>query len=129
VVFFDGECAFCSRCVRWVARRDRRGRISFAPLQGELARQHDFARFAAWDGGTLVVLREDDGEVFLLSDGWIELATALGGWWRVLTSARLVPKRLRDSLYRWIARHRHQLMGGPDRCDLVDPEVLKRQRN
>ena len=129
VLFFDGECAFCARSVQWVARRDRRWRIGFAPLQGELARQHGFARFASRDGGSMVVLRENDGRVFLLSDGWIELATALGGAWRVLTILRFVPKGWRDLVYRGIARHRRQFPGRADRCALPDPEVVKRLRN
>jgi predicted DCC family thiol-disulfide oxidoreductase YuxK len=129
VLFFDGECGLCTRSVRWVARWDRRGRISFAPLQGALAREHDLGRFAARDGGSMVVLRENDGAVFLFSDAWLELATALGGLWRVFAIARWVPRRLRDSLYRWLARHRHQFPGRADRCALPDPEVVKRLRN
>jgi predicted DCC family thiol-disulfide oxidoreductase YuxK len=128
VLFFDGECGFCSHSVRWVARWDRRGRIAFAPLQGELAGRHDFARFAVPGGGSMVVLRESDGRVFLFSDAFLELARALAGGWRVLTILRVVPKSLRDRAYRWLARHRYRFMGRADRCALPDPEVLKRLR-
>ncbi len=30
---FDGECGFCTRCVGWLHRLDRRGRIDVRPLQ------------------------------------------------------------------------------------------------
>jgi acetyl esterase len=32
---YDGECAFCLRCVAVLRRWDRRGRLAFLPLQDE----------------------------------------------------------------------------------------------
>jgi predicted DCC family thiol-disulfide oxidoreductase YuxK len=128
VLFFDGDCAFCSRAVRWVARRDRRGRICFAPLQGVLARQRGLSHFADAADGSLVVLRESDDLVFSRSDAWLELANALGGAWRIGTLLRLVPKGLRDGVYRWIGRHRREFPGRPDACAMPELEVLQRLR-
>lgn len=128
VLFFDGDCAFCSDSVRRVVRLDKQGKVSFAPLQGELAKEMGFSHHAAEDGGTMVLLRESDGKVFTHSDGWIELASALGGWWRVLTITRFIPKPVRDLVYRFVARNRYHIMGRADTCSLPDPEVLKRLR-
>lgn len=128
ILFFDGDCAFCSATVRRVFHADKRGRISFAPLQGELSRQHGFSHHAAVDGGSMVLLREFDGKVFTCSDGWIELGTALGGQWRVLGLLRLVPRPLRNAVYRWVARNRYRFMGKADTCALPDPELAKRLR-
>jgi predicted DCC family thiol-disulfide oxidoreductase YuxK len=129
VVFFDGNCGFCSWTVRQVFRLDRHARITFAPLQGDLAREHGFSKYADEAGGTMVVLRETDGKVFTHSDGLIELARAFGGGWRVLTVARFIPKWLRDAGYRWIAHNRYRLMGRADAsCALPDPALLKRLR-
>lgn len=128
VLFFDGDCAFCSSSVRKVVRLDKRGVISFAPLQGEFSREHGFTHHAAEDGGTMVLLRESDGRAFTYSDAWLELLNALGGAWRLLRVFRLVPKPLRDCFYRWVARNRYRFMGRKDQCDLPDPEVVKRLR-
>lgn len=128
MLLFDGDCAFCSASVRWVARLDKRARISFAPLQGELARQAGLGHHAATDGGTLVLMRESDGKLFTQSDALTELAHALGGGWRVLAAANGIPKCLRDGLYRWIARNRFRFFGRVESCPLADPEVLKRLR-
>lgn len=128
VLFFDGECAFCSASVRQVLRFDKHGRVAFAPLQGKLAREKGFTQYAAQGGGTMVLLRESDGQVFMRSDGLIELARALGGWWRIFSIGRFVPKRLRDAVYRWLAGHRYRFMGNAGSCPLPDPELLKRLR-
>jgi len=128
ILFFDGDCAFCSASVRRVFRADKRGRISFAPLQGELSRQHGFSHHAAVDGGSMVLLREADGKAFIRSDGWIELGNALGGVWRLLGLLKLVPKGLRNGVYRWVARNRYRFMGKADTCTMADPELAKRLR-
>ena len=128
VLFFDGDCAFCSKSVRQVVRFDKHARVSFAPLQGKLAAEMGFARHAAADDGTMVLLRETDGQVFTRSAALIELAHALGGGWRIFTLARFIPKPLRDRVYRWIADHRYLFKGKSDACPLPDPELLKRLR-
>lgn len=76
----------------------------------------------------MVLLRESDGKVFTHSDGWIELGNALGGAWRLLGVFRLVPRFLRDVVYRWVAANRYRFMGKADTCSLPDPELAKRIR-
>ena len=128
VLFFDGDCGFCSESVRQVVRFDKHGRIAFAPLQGKLAGEMGFTKYAAGDGGTMLLLRESDGQVFMRGDGLIELARALGGGWRVFTIARFIPKPLRDAVYRWVAKNRHRFPGKSGACPLPGPELLKRLR-
>lgn len=129
ILFFDGDCGFCSSSVRTVVKLDRRKNVSFAPLQGELAKKMGLSHHAAEDCGTMVLLRESDGRIFTHSDGVIEICNALGGWWRLLMVAKIIPKPLRDWVYRWVARNRFRLMGRTDACQLPDPELLKRLRN
>jgi predicted DCC family thiol-disulfide oxidoreductase YuxK len=128
VLFFDGDCAFCSASVRRAVRFDTHERVSFAPLQGKLATELDFSKFAAKAGGSMVLLREADGRVFTRSDALIELARALGGWWRFCTVARFIPRPLRDWVYNRVANNRHLLGGKSATCALPDPAVLKRLR-
>ena len=128
VLFFDGDCAFCSASVRRVVRFDKHRRVAFAPLQGKLAAEMDFSKYADEAGGTMVLLRESDGRVFMRSDALIELASALGGGWWICTLARFIPKPLRDRVYQWVADHRFLFMGKAATCSLPDPELLKRLR-
>lgn len=128
VLFFDGDCAFCSRLVGRVVAFDRRGRVSFASLQGKLAAELGLTCHAAKTGGTMVLMRESDGEIFKRSDALIELARALGGWWRVMRLARFIPKSLRDMVYGWMADNRYRFVRKSDVCGIPDPEVRKRLR-
>ena len=129
VLFFDGDCAFCSKSVRQVVRLDKLGKVSLAPLQGALSRKLGLTHYAAPDGGSMVLLRESDGKIFTHSDGPIELARIFGGGWRVLTLARFIPKAIRDVAYQWVARNRYRFMGKSNSCQLPDPAILARLRD
>lgn len=120
VVVFDGHCAFCSGWVDFLLARDRRGRLRFAaaqrPAGNALMRAHG--------------LDPDDPSSFLLvegdrarrdSDAAIAVLEALGGAWRAATLLRVVPRPLRDALYRAFARNRYRWYGRRDACRLPDP--------
>jgi predicted DCC family thiol-disulfide oxidoreductase YuxK len=122
VLFFDGECGFCTRSVRWVYHLDEKGRVVFAPLQGESAKELGLLGYAEKGGGSMVILRELDGKTFLKSEALIELGRTLGGLWRLLAVLfSIFPKRLRDGVYDLVAKNRYRLSGA---CVLPD-EVLR----
>lgn len=76
----------------------------------------------------MVLLRESDGVSFTESDALIALCGVMGGFWRFLRIAALVPKPLRDAAYRWFARNRYRFLGRADACALSDPDLAKRLR-
>lgn len=129
VLFFDGECGFCSRSVRNIARLSRHAPLDFASLQGHLAASHGFCDYARKGGGSMVLLRESDGRFFTESDALIALCGVLGGFWRVLRIAAILPRPLRDGAYRWFARNRYRFLGRADACALPDPDLAKRLRD
>lgn len=120
IVFYDGECALCSKSIAFVARCDKRRGLSFVSLQGKLSKERGFEKHTLVDRGTMVVHRESDGKVFLQSAAWLEIFRALGGWWTLLTIFTLIPTGIRDTVYRWIARNRHRLVGKSRQCHLPD---------
>ena len=128
ILFFDGDCGFCSKSVQRVARFDKHLRISFAPLQGKLAKQEGFEKYASKENGSMVLWRESDGKTFMYSDSLIELARAIGGGWRIFAVARFIPKFLRDAVYRWVAKNRHHFSNKSTACAMPSPELLKRLR-
>ena len=127
VLFFDGECGFCKRSVRFVYEFDERGMIQFAPLQGDLAGKFGLKGYAEKGGGSMVILREEDGEVFKKGDALIELGKALGGVFCVLAFGfSFFPERFRNGLYDLVAKNRYKLAGS---CELPDEGLRKRMRD
>jgi predicted DCC family thiol-disulfide oxidoreductase YuxK len=60
----------------------------------------------------------DAGRAYRESDGAIHVVTALGGIWRSAGLAKLIPRALRDVLYRMVARNRYRLFGRRTVCYL-----------
>lgn len=119
VVVFDGICNLCSRAVRFILRRDRRGAFRFAALQSEagarLLRQHGIDPATV---DSLVFVR--DGRPCLKSDAVLAIAGSLRAPWSLLAVFRIVPRRLRDGLYDVVARHRASWFGRTDHCRLPE---------
>jgi predicted DCC family thiol-disulfide oxidoreductase YuxK len=123
VMAYDGDCLMCSKAVRFFAREDRQDVIRFATLQSEHGR-----RLAAQSGnsGLQTMLVEWNQRLFARSDAALVLLEALGGIWAVAAFiGRLVPRRLRDSIYTFVAQRRHQWFRN-DACTLVPVEVTSR---
>ncbi len=129
VLLFDGECGLCQALVRMLLVEDAAGRLHYAPLQGKSAQRYlaaedlpvrDFNSlvFASdWNSPGIRPLMRTDGACAALSE--------IGGISRLLAQARLLPRPLRDAAYRFVARTRHVLFGGP-RDPWHDPAFASR---
>jgi len=117
ILFYDGACGLCDRSVRWVMDRDRRAGIWYAPLQGETYGALDIDNKPT-DLSTVVLL--DGGHLFVRSDAVVRLLKRLGGVWGILGRiGGVVPRGLRDALYRFVARRRLKWFGGKEACRLA----------
>lgn len=121
IILFDAQCVLCSANARFILRHDRRRRFRLAAMQGAtgaaLFRQHGID---PTDPDTILVVEGD--RVWRDSDAVIAIYTGLGWPWRVAGALRLIPNRLRDRVYRWIARNRYRLFGRRQTCWLPLPE-------
>ncbi|MFQ5667425.1 MAG: thiol-disulfide oxidoreductase DCC family protein [Candidatus Binatia bacterium] len=124
IIFFDGMCVMCNRFVDVILRADKRGVFQFAPLQGETARR--LLPPLADDSCEWSVLYLDERGVHDQSDASLEIYRRLGSWWWLLSLVRLVPRCIRNPVYRMIARHRYQWFGKRDTCRL--PSTAERAR-
>jgi predicted DCC family thiol-disulfide oxidoreductase YuxK len=121
---FDGVCVLCSSGVRWLIRRDPAGRFRFATAQSPLGRAI-YAHYGIEMDETYLLL--DQGRVYIKSDGYLRIASSLGGFYAALAGlARLIPRALRDAVYDIVARHRYRWFGKTDYCRLIPPEMKER---
>ena len=120
VLFFDGECGLCNHTVRWLIARDRQRVLRFAPLQGRLAAQKRVVLPADYpDWG--VALWDEDG-IHYESDATLRAVGRLGGVWRLAHALLLIPRAIRNGVYRFIARNRIRWFGQVESCALILPE-------
>jgi predicted DCC family thiol-disulfide oxidoreductase YuxK len=116
--------------MRWLLDHDRKGRLLFAPLQGETARAVAARHSRAEDSLSTVVYVRDFGapseRVYLRSDAALAILGDIGGPYRVLSALRVVPRSLRDLLYDWVAARRYRWFGKLDACRLPDKGTTER---
>ena len=60
------------------------------------------------------------------SDAILSIYEGLGFPWRLAAVFRLVPRFIRDAVYRWIARNRYRLFGKRASCWIAPPEYRDR---
>ena len=131
IILYDGVCGLCNRLVKFLLKHDKDGRLRFASLQSEFAekvlRRHGFD---AKDLDTVHVVENYDqpGErVLQRSDAILRAGRELGGFWgRSSSVAKVVPRSIRDLVYRFVATNRYRVFGKYDSCMLPDPNQRSR---
>lgn len=110
IVFFDGDCGLCQRSIQIFTDLDIQNVLLFAPLQGQTAEEllpedlrdsdslSTMAYVVASDDGTTTISTESDAVIRVLAD--------IGGLSRLVSFLGLLPKSLRNSVYRYVANNR-----------------------
>jgi predicted DCC family thiol-disulfide oxidoreductase YuxK len=125
IIVFDGMCVLCSANARFVLKHDRQGLFRLASMQSE-AGAALYRRFGIdpADPETLIVVTGD--RALRNSDAIIAIYRGLGWPWRAAAALAVMPRRLRDPIYQWLARNRYRLFGRRETCWLPDPSHAER---
>ncbi|MFQ5637252.1 MAG: thiol-disulfide oxidoreductase DCC family protein [bacterium] len=130
LVLFDGKCVLCDHTVQFLLKKDRQRILKFAPLQGQTAaavtRRHPELNHSAQSVVFVRNFGAENEEVLQRSDALFAILRELGGFWRVLSWLRIMPRWKRDGIYNWIAKNRYQWFGKFDMCLVPEPEVKER---
>jgi predicted DCC family thiol-disulfide oxidoreductase YuxK len=119
VLVFDGDCAFCTSCVRFINR--------YLPTNAEVV-PWQFADLAALGTTADQAAREllwihPSGRIDGGADAVAALLVDSGRGWRLLGRLMHLPllDRIARVTYRLIAANRHRLPGGTPACALPAP--------
>ncbi len=126
IVLYDGVCGLCNRLNQFLLKRDVHDRIRFASLQSDFAakvlRRHG-ADPNDLDTVYIVEDYETSGERLLArSDAILHVVPQLGGFWKVATLGKILPRPFRDLIYRLVARNRYRVFGKYETCLLPEPQ-------
>ena len=131
IILYDGVCGLCNGLVKFLLKHDKDGRLRFASLQsdfaGKVLRRHGFD---SKDLDTVHVVENYDQpyeHVLQRSDAILRAGRELGGVWGTSSSiAKVVPRAVRDLVYRLVATNRYRVFGKYDTCMLPDPSQRSR---
>ncbi len=118
-------CNLCSGIVQFVIRHDRKKKFLFASFQGKAGK----AIAEKWkvplpDADSFVLVLGDS--LYSRSDAALLLLRKLGGGWSLLYGLKILPRFIRDGVYRYIARNRYKWFGKKESCLLPSPETRDR---
>lgn len=122
IILFDGVCNLCNGAVTFIIDRDPEGYFAFAPLQSETGKKLLGIEETRLESIVLI----ENGERYSESTAALKIARRLRGAWPLLYGFIVVPRALRDSVYRFVAANRYRLFGKTDSCRLPTPELKKR---
>jgi predicted DCC family thiol-disulfide oxidoreductase YuxK len=131
IILYDGVCGLCNRLVQFLLKHDKQARLRFASLQSEFA-ERVLTRHGidAKDLDTVQVVvnyERPEERVLGRSDAILRASAELGMPWNVLAGiSRIVPRALRDVIYRFVARNRYRVFGKYETCMLPDPNQRHR---
>ncbi|MCU0352624.1 MAG: thiol-disulfide oxidoreductase DCC family protein [Cytophagales bacterium] len=125
ILLFDGECNLCNGAVQFVLTHEQDNRIRFASLQSATGQQL-LERFGlptrTYESFVLV----DGDRYFTESTAALRVTRYLKGGWKWLHAFIVVPKPVRDWVYRIVARNRYRWFGRQESCWLPTPEFSGR---
>lgn len=127
IVLFDGVCNLCNSAVQFILDRDPGAQFRFASLQSEpaaaLLRAHGLHP-PVGDPESIVLV--EDGRAYESSTAALRIARRLPGAWKLAYAAIVVPRFVRDAVYRFIARNRYRWFGKKEVCWVPTPELRAR---
>ena len=124
-VFFDGVCTLCNRGVNFLIKHDKKGVLKFASLQSEYAQ--NVVPKALLDRDNLdTIIVYTDGKFYERSKAVLKLCKVLGGGFYVILIGYLIPRFIRDGLYRFIANNRYRWFGRQSQCRVPTPDLKER---
>ena len=124
LILFDGICNYCNSMVKFAIRNDKKGTLKFAPLQstiGETLRSQ-YKIPAEIDS----VIFIDNGEVYTYSDAALLICKYLDWPAKTLYAFIIIPKFIRQPIYKWIAKNRYKWFGKKETCMIPTPDIKQR---
>lgn len=125
IILFDGVCNLCNGFVQFVIKRDPHAKFKFAALQSDaavellLTHQIDPKELSS-------VIFIVNNTVYTQSDAALKIAQYLGSAWPLAASLLIIPKFIRNAIYRFIAKNRYRWFGKTEQCMVPNPKFKNR---
>ena len=125
ILLFDGHCNLCNAWVQFIVKRNPAKTIRFASLQSkagrELLAEHKIEQNYL---DSLVLIEEERFSVS--SSAALRTLSYLSTWESRLKLLLIVPRPIRDLIYRFIAKYRYKWFGRREQCMIPTAELNER---
>ena len=123
IIFFDGVCNLCNKSINRLIKNDVKKKFKFASLQSDFAMSLVPDQMINHKNLDTILLYKK-GQFYDRSNAVLNICKALGGGFNLFLIGYIVPRFIRDAMYRLVANNRYEWFGKEDQC-MVPTDDLK----
>lgn len=125
VILFDGVCNYCNGNINFLIRRDQHSRLRFCTMQSEKGKELLVSAGLRGDYLNTIVFIEK-GKVTLASTAALRTLLYVHGLWRLFFVLIIIPRFIRDAVYKLFAMNRYRIFGKRSACMIPGENVKAR---
>ncbi len=120
IIVFDGICNFCNGAINFIIKRDKEDIFRFVSLQSNLGRQISNKISVNQQEIESIILFDPEKGYFTKSEAAFKIANHLGIGYKLLSVFKIIPLKLRNKIYDFVAQNRYKWFGKTDACSIPD---------
>jgi predicted DCC family thiol-disulfide oxidoreductase YuxK len=123
IILFDGVCNLCNGAVQFIIKHDKKDNFRFVALQSDLG--IEICNYIGVDPTKIdsIILYHPGIAYFYKSSAVLEIAKDLSGLYNLLSVLKILPEKLRNYIYDYIAKNRYKWYGRKESCMIPTPEL------
>lgn len=121
VILFDGVCNYCNAMVNFAIRWNGKKNLRFATLQGQVGSALKTRFNIPSEIDSVVFI--DNGKAHVYSAAALGICKHLSFPANLLYGLMVVPRFIRNAIYKWVANNRYKWFGRKDACMVPTKEV------
>jgi predicted DCC family thiol-disulfide oxidoreductase YuxK len=110
-ILYDGYCNLCNASMQFVRRHDKKKQFQFVPISDW---NKEGIEQPLPDSIVVII----NNTIYIEFDAILQIIHYLGGWLWLFKLTYIVPRKIRNKVYRWVARNRYKWFGKSEQCSL-----------
>ena len=119
-ILFDSKCNLCSKTVKRVMKLDKNKLFTFISNKSEYGKNIISKNNLNSVTTETIVLFTTENKFLIKSDAAISIAVKLNPLFLIFNILFIVPKKIRDRVYDYVAKNRYKWFGENESCDITN---------
>ena len=119
-ILFDSKCNLCSKTVKRVMKLDKNKLFKFISNKSEYGKNIISKNNLNSVTTETIVLFTTENKFLIKSDAAISIAVKLNPLFLIFNTLFIVPKKIRDRVYDYVAKNRYKWFGENESCDITN---------
>ena len=122
IVYFDDKCILCNKSVAFILKWEKDFTLKFSAINTD---KYLYENYGDKKEADTIIFKEGE-HYYIKSTAVLKIAGYLKGIFPLFEIFLIVPVKIRDFIYDFIARNRYDWFGTTDQCILTTSELKDR---